>query len=67
MSEVTSLDQIAGYRRQVADLILKDEKGNNLVICSSLDKNSDGSMFFFVGEDCPEGMRFKVTIKIEEV
>ena len=67
MSKLPPFGQLTGHRRQVADLILKDEKNNNLVICSPLDKNSDGSMSFLVGEDSPEGARYKVTIKIEEV
>lgn len=45
------------FREQIADLILKDPEGNQLVVVSTLDKNNDGSMAFTVGEDKPDGER----------
>ena len=55
------------YRNQVADLILKDDDNNDLVIASTLHKHDDGSMGFEVRQDCEDGDRYYVTIKIEEI
>lgn len=55
------------YRDQVADLILLDDKGKDLVITSPLENHSDGSMSFQVGENSFDGARYQVTIKVEEV
>lgn len=54
------------YREQVADLILKDADGNDLIVTSNLE-TKDGSFIFVVGEDDPDGARYRVTVKIEEI
>ena len=54
------------YRDQVADLILKDALGNDLVVLSNL-TYIDNSIVFIVGEDKPDGDRYKITLKVEEV
>ena len=55
------------FREQVADLILKDDNDTDLVVVSNIFKSKDGSMFFLVGEDSPDGLRYMVTVQIEEV
>ncbi|PHJ65024.1 hypothetical protein VF04_04370 [Nostoc linckia z7] len=56
------------YRNQIADLILKDEQGNDLVVLSNLERNENGSMFFVVGSDeSSSSPKYKVTIQIEEI
>lgn len=65
--ETSPREQANAYRKQVADLILKDEVGNDLVVTSPLERLENGSVLFQVGEDKPDGDRYKVTVKIEEV
>ena len=55
------------YRDQVADLILLDSDGKDLVISSPLKTDEDGFMTFEVRQDVDDGDRYNVTIKIEEV
>lgn len=55
------------FRDLVADLILIDSDGNNLVVTSDLENHEDGSMSFCVGEDDLKGIRYKVTVLIEEI
>lgn len=54
-------------REQIADLLLKDPEGRNLVFCSPITHNADGSMSFEVKPPPPEEIRYKVTLKIEEI
>lgn len=55
------------HREQVANLILKDEKNQDLIIVSPLEKADNGAMVFTTGEDDPDGARYRVTVKIEEI
>lgn len=57
----------AKYREQVADVILKDANNNDLVVTSRLYERDDGAMVFIVGEDTPNGARYRVVLKIEEI
>ena len=55
------------YRNQIADLILKDPSGEDLVVTSAMLIGNDGAVFFEVGQDRRNGDRYRVTVKIEEV
>jgi len=56
------------YREQVADLILKDKEGNDLVVASELHSYPlENTVTFLVSEAELGGAKYKVTIKIEEV
>lgn len=55
------------HREQIADFILKDSDGKDLVVTSDLQSDESGALSFVVGEDAPDGARYQVTIKIEEI
>lgn len=51
--------------KQIASLLLRDERGRKGEICSDLFENKDGGMFFLVRLE--DGEKQKVVISIEEV
>ena len=55
------------HREQIADLILKDSDGKDLVVTSDLQSDNSGAFTFVVGEDEADGARYQVTVKIEEI
>lgn len=55
------------HREQVADLILKDTQGKDLVVVSDLHPGPVNTVWFLVGEDAPDGARYKVVVRIDEV
>ena len=56
------------YRDQIADLFLREpETGRRMVITSALVPLKDGFASFEVGEDSPNGSRWRITYKMEEV
>jgi hypothetical protein len=55
-------------RDMIAGLILNDpDSDEDLVVCSDLSNEPDGSMTFNIRQDKIDGSVYRVTIKIEEV
>lgn len=53
------------HREQVADLILTDQNGQDLEICSEL-SSENGQMFFEIG-NFKTKEKYRVTVKITEL